>query len=87
MHVKFYWSTWALFLLIVLLLLATENLSLLTGVAFGFIASGLIFMGMMGVLPIMVAEPAAPKPAKAERVATQTMPESPANAFSILKSA
>ncbi|MEP7147533.1 MAG: hypothetical protein ABI857_01435 [Acidobacteriota bacterium] len=87
MHIKVYWSTWALFLLIVLLLFATESLSLLTGVVFGFIASGLIFMGMMGVLPIMVAQPAAPKPAKAESVATQTMPESPANAVSILESA
>lgn len=39
--------------------------SLFVGVVFGFIAFGLVFMGMMCVLPSTVSQPA---PAKAKRV-------------------
>jgi len=90
MLIKVYWSTWGFFGLVTILLFATGNLTMLSAVVLGFIAFGLTFMGMMGVLPTMVSHPPAPKAPRAEKakpVAMQPMRKTPARAFSIFKSA
>ena len=89
MLLKIYWSTWVFFAIGALLLFATDNLTMFSMVVMGFLAFGLTFMGMMGVLPTMVAHPVAPKPAKAkaQSVAIQPASEAPSTAFHIFKSA
>ena len=87
MLVKVYWMIWGVFGLTGLLLFAAGRFTMLTGTVFGFIAFGLTFMGMMGVLPAMVSHPAPPKEEKAPTAALQPMRETPAKAFGILKSA
>lgn len=42
-------------------LIVTGNFTMLTSVIFGFIGFGLVFMGMMSVLPATIAHPAPPK--------------------------
>ena len=86
MLVKVYWMTWGVTGLAALLLFAAGSFTMLTGVVFGFIAFGLTFMGMMGVLPVVVSHP---EPAKVERAteALQPMRETPARVFGVWKSA
>ena len=87
MLVKVYWMTWGVVGLAALLLFAAGSFTMLAGVVFGFIAFGMTFMGMMGVLPVMVSHPAPPKQEKAPTQALQPIRETPANAFGIWKSA
>jgi len=87
MLVKVYWMTWGVVGLAALLLFAADSFTMLTGVVFGFIAFGMTFMGMMGVLPVMVSHPAPPKEVKAPTEALQPIRETPAHAFGIWKSA
>ena len=87
MLVKAYWAICGLFVLAGILLLVTGNFTMMVSVVMGFIAFGLIFMGMISVLPVMVSHPSPPKPLKAESVAIQPMKETPARAFATLKSA
>ena len=54
MLTKIYAGTWIVSLAAFLLLFATGNMTMLAIVVFGFIAFGLVFMGMMGVLPATV---------------------------------
>ncbi len=64
MLVKIYWMLWSAIAIIAALLFVTGNFSIMTLVAFGFVSFGMIFMGMMCVLPSMVghhAVPAEPK--------------------------
>jgi hypothetical protein len=68
---KIYWTLWALIALIALLLFVTGNFTMLTLIAVGFVVFGMIFMGMISVLPSMVghnAPRAEPKPVKVETV-------------------
>jgi len=64
--VKLYWTLWAIIASIAVLLLATGNFTPLALIAFGFVSFGMIFMGMIAVLPSTVghhaAPPAPPKP-------------------------
>ena len=87
MLVKVYWMTWGVTGLAALLLFAAGSFTMLTGVSFGFIAFGLVFMGMMGVLPVVVAHPEPLVEEKIHAQALQPMRETPAKAFGILKSA
>ena len=87
MLVKLYWMTWGVVGLAALLLFAAGSFTMLTAVVFGFIAFGMVFMGMMGVLPTIVAHPTAPKEVKAKAEALQPMRETPAKAYGIWKSA
>jgi hypothetical protein len=87
MLVKLYWMTWGVVGLAALLLFAAGSFTMVTGVVFGFIAFGMVFMGMMGVLPVMVSHPAPLKEEKAPAVAIQPMRDTPAKAFGIWKSA
>ena len=87
MLVKIYWSLWGLFVLAVLVLFAAGSLTPLSLVALGFVAFGLTFMGMMGVLPTVVAHPATRKPAVEKTVAVQETRKEQATGFHIFKSA
>ena len=87
MLVKGYWMTWGVVGLAALLLFAAGSFTMLAGVVFGFIAFGLTFMGMMGVLPVVVSHPVLAKEEKARAQALQPMSETPANAFGVWKSA
>jgi hypothetical protein len=61
---KIYWTLWAIIGLTALLLFAAGSFTPLVLIAFGFISFGMIFMGMISVLPSTVghhAPPAAPK--------------------------
>jgi hypothetical protein len=87
MLIRVYWWTWGFFGLVTLLLFATGHFTMLSAVVLGFIAFGLTFMGMMGVLPMMVSHPAEAKPRKPEPVALQPMRETPSRVFGTFKSA
>jgi hypothetical protein len=87
MLVKGYWMIWGVFGLTALLLFAAGSFTMLTGTVFGFIAFGLTFMGMMGVLPAMVSHPAPPKEEKAQAPVLEPTRETPAKVFGIWKSA
>ena len=87
MLVKVYWMTWGVVGLAALLLFAAGSFTMFTGVVFGFIGFGMTFMGMMGVLPVMVAHPAPPKVEKAPTQALQPIRQTPAHGFGIWKSA
>ena len=55
---KIYGMLWAMVAIIALLLLITGNFTLTTLVVLGFVVFGMIFMGMISVLPSTVAHPA-----------------------------
>lgn len=87
MLVRIYWTTWILFAVVAAFLFVTGTLNMLTIVAMGFVAFGLTFMGMMNVLPSMVAHPAPPAPVEPEPVAAPIQQPAPAKSFAALKSA
>ena len=87
MSVRSYWLVCGIFVLASALLFVTGNMTMLVAVVVGFLAFGLTFMGMMNVLPAMVSHVTHPEPVKVETTAIQPMRETPANAFSVLKSA
>ena len=87
MLVKAYWMTWGVVAVAALVFFAAGSFTTLTGVVFGFIAFGLTFMGMMGVLPVMVGHPTPVVEEKIPAQALQPMRETPARAFGMLKSA
>ena len=55
---KFYGMLWLALLLAAALFFAAGAFTLTVGVVFGFIAFGMVFMGMIGVLPILASHPA-----------------------------
>ncbi len=87
MLIKIYWSTWGLYALAALILFATGNLTMLSIVWLGFVALGLVFMGMMGVLPTMVHQQATAPVSKPRPVAIQATRETSTKGFRILKAA
>lgn len=54
MLTKIYFALWAVILLAALGFFATGNLTPVTLVVFGFVSFGMVFMGMMSVLPTAV---------------------------------
>ena len=54
---KVYFTIWGLVGAAATVFFLTGNMTMLTLVVFGFVAFGLVFMGMMGVLPILVTQP------------------------------
>jgi hypothetical protein len=61
---KLYWTLWAVIGTTALLIWASGNFTMLTLIGFGFVSFGMIFMGMISVLPSTVGHhsaPAAPK--------------------------
>ncbi len=65
---KIYWTLWAIIAAIALLLVVTGSFTILTLVAFGFVSFGMIFMGMIAVLPSTAVHHAPPKPKKVKPV-------------------
>lgn len=61
MFEKIYFALWGLLLLVAGALFLTGTLTTMIGVVFGFIAFGLTFMGMIGVLPNWVGHQVHPK--------------------------
>lgn len=55
--VKIYGMLWLAFFLFAAVLYAGGLLTLSAGVIFGFVAFGMVFMGMIGVLPALVSHP------------------------------
>ncbi len=53
--VKAYWTIWTMVAVLASVVLVTGNMTLLVGVGFGFVAFGMIFSGMMMILPATVA--------------------------------
>ena len=88
MLVKMYWMAWALTAVAALMVLVAGYFTLMMATIFGFIAFGLVFMGMIGVLPSMVSHPAPPKPV-AVPAAPVLRAETPlpTETFGVLKSA
>ena len=60
MFAKIYGMLWAVIGVVAGLLFVTGNFTLMTEVVFGFVSFGMIFMGMMCVLPATVGHHAAP---------------------------
>jgi len=56
MLAKIYWYTWLAIGLVFALISVTGNMTDMVLVVFGFIAFGMTFMGMMGVLPVTIAD-------------------------------
>ena len=54
MLTKIYALLWIVFFALALILFLTGNMTMLAWVVFGFFGFGLVFMGMMGVLPSTV---------------------------------
>ena len=55
--IKVYLSLWVMTAVVAALLLLTGFMTLTAVVTFGFVIFGLVFMGMMGVLPATIAHP------------------------------
>ncbi|MEP7214492.1 MAG: hypothetical protein ABI791_15555 [Acidobacteriota bacterium] len=89
MLVKMYWMVWAVTAIAAMLVFLTGNFTLMMATVFGFIAFGLVFMGMIGVLPTMVSHPERPKPVVIPATAPvlNANPPVPNEAFGVLKSA
>lgn len=67
MIVRIYWSLWILTAMSAIILFLIGELSMMAAIVYGFIAFGLTFMGMIGVLPNLATHPveapiASPKP-------------------------
>ena len=67
MIVRIYWSLWILTALSALVLFLIGDLTMMAAIVYGFVAFGLTFMGMIGVLPNLAVHPveasiASPKP-------------------------
>ena len=87
MLVRIYWITWAIFAFVTALLFAMGTFTMMTVVVAGFVAFGLTFMGMMNVLPGMVAHPEPVRYVEPELVKAPVQSTAPAKAFGVLKSA
>jgi hypothetical protein len=61
MLAKIYSFTWLVFFAIFLLTFFSGNLSMVAWTVFGFVAFEIIFMGMIGVLPITASHPESKK--------------------------
>ena len=76
MIVRIYWSLWILTALSAIVLFLVGGLSMVAALVYGTIAFGLIFMGMIGVLPNLATHPteapiASPKPVAEPVVSTE----------------
>jgi len=65
---KVYFMLWGLLFLAAAVIFAIGIMTPMTLVVFGFISFGMVFMGMMGVLPILVTHPAPVIAAKVPKV-------------------
>ena len=75
MITKVYFALWGLLFVAAAVIFLIGSMTPMTLVVFGFISFGMVFMGMMGVLPILVTQP---EPAKATRVPKERPVKEPA---------
>ncbi|MCO6510955.1 MAG: hypothetical protein J5I65_09185 [Aridibacter famidurans] len=61
MLIRLYEALWGLVVLSALVIYLTSGFDAATAVVFGFICFGLIYMGMMGVLPVTANRHVHPK--------------------------
>lgn len=54
---KIYEMLWLAIALVMAIMYVTGNLTLTVAVVFGFVIFGMVFMGMMGVLPASISHP------------------------------
>lgn len=78
MIVKIYGMIWAFIAMVAALFVLTGNFSELTAVVFGFISFGMIFMGMIGVLPSTMGHNA---PVNMKKEKTPVIKENAAEVF------
>jgi hypothetical protein len=57
MYAKLYAAVWVMLFVVAGALALTGNFTTTTAITFGFISFGMIFMGMMSVLPSIVSTP------------------------------
>jgi len=57
MIIRIYWFICALLVLAALAVLAVGSFSMMAGVIFGFIGFGVLFMGIIAVMPIWISHP------------------------------
>jgi hypothetical protein len=76
---KVYFALWGLLFVAAAVIFLIGSMTPMTLVVFGFISFGMVFMGMMGVLPILVTNP---EPAKAAKVAKVRPLKEPAGKLS-----
>ncbi len=62
MIVRIYEVLWLAIVLVGALLFVAGQLTLTVGLVLGFVAFGMVFMGMMGVLPATISRPTPAKP-------------------------
>ena len=79
MITKVYFMLWGLLFLAAAVIFAIGIMTPMTLVVFGFISFGMVFMGMMGVLPILVTHP---EPAKAIKIPKERPVKEPAGKLS-----
>src|SRR6187399_1992231 len=76
---KVYFMLWGLLFLAAAVIFAIGIMTPMTLVVFGFISFGMVFMGMMGVLPILVTHP---EPTKAIKIRKERPVKEPAGKLS-----
>ena len=76
---KVYFMLWGLLFLAAAVIFAIGIMTPMTLVVFGFICFGMVFMGMMGVLPILVTHP---EPTKAIKIRKERPVKEPAGKLS-----
>jgi len=72
---KVYFALWGLLLLAGAVIFLIGGMTPMTLVVFGFISFGMVFMGMMGVLPILVTHA---EPEKAIKIPKERVVKEPA---------
>lgn len=85
MLVKIYGITWAFIAAVAALIFLTGSFTPAIGVVFGFVLFGMVFMGMMNVLPSTVGHNAPVRPEEPKKVPAKKEPVEmfPANAVHI----
>jgi hypothetical protein len=84
MFAKLYFYAWLAILAIAGVFYVTGNMTTLAISVFGMIAFGMVFMGMMNVLPSVIHHEAAePFPAKKEKAVARTEVSVPHGAHSV----
>ena len=68
---------WLALAVITAVLYAASSLTLETGIVIGFVAFGMVFMGIMGVLPALVSHPTPTKPSLSRIEASPVRKPSP----------
>lgn len=75
MLVKIYGMLWVIGIIVAALFFLTGNLTPVVAVVFGFITFGMVFMGMMNVLPSTVGHNAPAPEVKAEAIPVKEQEE------------